>query len=175
MPGRRIPSACFALIAWLGAWPAAGQVGGEAAGASTTTSGLSLTTSLEKLMEVPGGDGEAIAELIPVTVPLPGDEIVYTVTFTNLNTEAVENVRITSVIPTAMRYLAGTAFGPGCQILFSVDGGRTYGFPTELSVVAEDGSPRVADGADYTHIRWIMQAPLDAGARGFARFGAIVR
>jgi hypothetical protein len=28
---------------------------------------------------------------------------------------------------------------------------------------------------DYTHIRWILRAPLEAGARGFTRFGAIVR
>jgi uncharacterized repeat protein (TIGR01451 family) len=150
-------------------------VGGEDAGASTTTNGLALSTSVEKLMQVPGAGDRAEARLIPVTTPLPGDEIVYTVTFTNLNGEAVENVRITSVIPAAMRYVAGTAFGPGCQVLFSVDGGRTYGLPDELSVVAADGSPRVADAVDYTHIRWILRAPLEAGARGFTRFGAIVR
>ena len=123
---------------------------------------IELATSVEKLMEVAGAEGEGVAELIPVATPLPGDEVVYTVTFTNLQPEAVENVRITSPIPGELRYIEGTAFGPGCQVLYSVDGGRTYGLPAELSVVAADGSPRIANAADYTHIRWVLQAPLEA-------------
>jgi uncharacterized repeat protein (TIGR01451 family) len=175
MPRTRIGCGCLTLIAWLAAGPAAGQANGDAAAASSTASGLTLATSIEKLMEVAGADGEGAAELIPVATPLPGDEVVYTVTFTNAKAEAVENVRITSVIPRELRYLEGTAFGPGCQVLYSVDGGRTYGLPAELSVVADDGSLRVATAADYTHIRWVLQTPLDGGAKGFARFGAIVR
>ncbi len=58
-------------------------------------------------------------------------------------------------------------------MLFSVDGGRTYGAPKELTVKAADGSQRTADAADYTHIRWVLKAPLDAGAKGFARFRAV--
>jgi len=34
---------------------------------------------------------------------------------------------------------------------------------------------RTADASDYTHIRWVLKAPLDAGAKGFARFSAVVR
>lgn len=175
MPLTRIGCTCLTLIVLLATGPAAGQVGEGAAGARSTPSSIALATSVEKVMAVSGAAGEGITDLIPVATPLPGDEVVYTVTFTNLQPEAVENVRITSPIPGELRYIEDTAFGPGCQVLYSVDGGRTYGLPAELSVVAADGSPRVAKAADYTHIRWVLQAPLESGAKGFARFGAIVR
>jgi len=42
-------------------------------------------------------------------------------------------------------------------------------------VTAGDGSQRAAEAGDYTHIRWVLKSPLDAGAKGFARFRAVVR
>jgi hypothetical protein len=33
----------------------------------------------------------------------------------------------------------------------------------------------VADAADYTHVRWVLDAPLDAGATGIGRFLAVPR
>jgi hypothetical protein len=60
-------------------------------------------------------------------------------------------------------------------VLFSVDGGRTFGQPNELTVPAADGSRRAAAAEDYTHIRWRLKTPLPAGATGFARFRAVAR
>jgi hypothetical protein len=60
-------------------------------------------------------------------------------------------------------------------VLFSVDDGRTFGRPDELTFVAPDGGARGAAAADYTHVRWILRAPLDAGATGIARFRAVPR
>jgi uncharacterized repeat protein (TIGR01451 family) len=136
---------------------------------------LELSTVVEKVVEVKQGDGATKTDLVPVDVALPGDEVVYTVSFSNVSKQAADNIRITNPIPSEMRYLANTAFGPGSDVLYSVDGGLTYGAPKELTVKADDGSKRVADAADYTHIRWVLKAPLDAGAKGFARFRAVVR
>jgi uncharacterized repeat protein (TIGR01451 family) len=136
---------------------------------------LALTTVIEKIVAVDGPDGAAKTALVPVDVAQPGDEVVYTVTFENVTKQAADSIRITSPIPSEMRYLPNTAAGPGSSALFSVDGGRTYGTPKELTVLAGDGSRRAADASDYTHIRWLLKAPLDAGAKGFARFRAVVR
>jgi uncharacterized repeat protein (TIGR01451 family) len=140
-----------------------------------TQGNLELSTVVEKVIEVKQDDGATKAELVPVDVALPGDEVVYTVSFANVSKQAADNIRITNPIPSEMRYLANTAFGPGSDVLYSVDGGLTYGAPKELTVKADDGSQRAADATDYTHIRWVLKAPLDAGAKGFARFRAIVR
>lgn len=136
---------------------------------------LELTTVVEKVVEVTRDDGVIKTEIVPVDVALPGDEVVYTVTFKNVSAQAADNIRITNPIPSEMRYLANSAFGPGSEVLYSVDGGLTYGAPKELTVAADDGSRRAADASDYTHIRWVLKAPLDAGAKGFARFRAVVR
>jgi hypothetical protein len=47
--------------------------------------------------------------------------------------------------------------------------------PNELGVVAADGARRAATAADYTHVRWLIKAPLAPGARAFVRFRATVR
>jgi hypothetical protein len=60
-------------------------------------------------------------------------------------------------------------------VLYSVDGGATYGQPNELGIVTAEGLRRAATAADYTHVRWLIKAPLAAGARAFVRFRATVR
>jgi uncharacterized repeat protein (TIGR01451 family) len=135
---------------------------------------LELATIVEKVVEVPQPDGATKAALVPIAVAAAGDEVVYTVTFVNVGTQPADSVRITNPIPSEMRYLAGTAFGPGSDVLYSVDGGLTFGAPKELLVRAGDGTPRTADAADYTHIRWVLRSPLDPRAKGFARFRAVV-
>ena len=140
-----------------------------------TGGNLELMTVVEKVREIAGPDGATRTELEPVETAVPGDEVVYTVTFTNIGEETAENVRITNPIPPQMRYVDGTAFGPGTDVLYSTDGGASYGVSGELMVRSDDGSERPAGAADYTHIRWVLNAPLDAGAKGFARFRAVLQ
>jgi hypothetical protein len=74
-----------------------------------------------------------------------------------------------------MRYVEGSGVGPGSQVLYSVDGGATYGQPNELAIVSADDVRRGANAGDYTDVRWLIKAPLAAGARAFVRFRATVR
>ena len=74
-----------------------------------------------------------------------------------------------------MQYVAHSASGPGSDVLFSVDNGRTFGRPDELTIVAADGGTRTAAAADYTHVRWVLKASLAAGATGVARYRAVPR
>ena len=150
------------------------QLGGPAPRAAGAKSGLELHAAIEKYVAGAAVDGEAQHELRPLAAPAPGDEVVYTVTFVNVSDRTADNIRISNPIPPEMRYVADTAVAPGSEALYSVDGGRTYGLPSELFVSA-DGVSRRADTADYTHIRWLLRAPLDPGAKGFARFRAVVR
>jgi uncharacterized repeat protein (TIGR01451 family) len=102
-------------------------------------------------------------------------ELVVSVAFTNASTQVVDAVRITSPVPAGARYVAGSATGPGSQALFSVDDGRTFGRPQELTVAGAEGAARAAEAADYTHVRFVLDTPLDAGATGIVRFRAVPR
>ena len=97
------------------------------------------------------------------------------VEFTNTSEQVIDAVRITSPVPANVRYVADSASGPGSEALFSVDQGRTFAQPKELTIVGADGVSRAADAALYTHVRFVLDAPLDAGATGIARFRAVPR
>jgi uncharacterized repeat protein (TIGR01451 family) len=136
---------------------------------------LEVQTVVQKLRELLDENGERKTELVPIDTAVPGDEVVYTVTFTNIGPEPAENIRITNPIPPQMRYVSGTAFGPGTQVEYSVDGGMSWGQAELLRVSTDSGAHRPAEADDYTHIRWALNAPLPAGERSFARFRAVVR
>ncbi len=136
---------------------------------------LSLKTVVQKMVQVVEETGETRTELVPAEVAVPGDEIVYTTTFTNVGDEPADNVLITNPIPAEMRYAAGSAFGPGADIEYSADGGVNYSDAASLLVSDAGGQQRVASVDDYTHIRWQLTEPLAPGAQGIARFRAVVR
>jgi uncharacterized repeat protein (TIGR01451 family) len=133
---------------------------------------IRVQTVAEQEQTVVLEDGREERRLVPVTKVVPGDEVVYTIVFTNVGEEPADAVRITNPIPREMRYVEGTAFGPGTRVTYSVDGGQTYAEADALTVVADDGAARPARVEDYTHIRWELGAPLDPGAKGFARYRA---
>jgi uncharacterized repeat protein (TIGR01451 family) len=164
---RRIGWCAGLLYAAWGASAAPGENDGAGA--------ITLSTIVEKSEKTASGHETEKRGLVPLDVETPGDEIVYTVAFENTSARPVDNVRITSPIPPRMRYIENSAVGPGADVLYSVDGGNTYGKPSELLVATEEGIVHTASATEYTHLRWILKAPLEAGAKGFVRFRAVVR
>jgi uncharacterized repeat protein (TIGR01451 family) len=136
---------------------------------------IEVSTVVEKIVKGSRENGDERPKLVPLDGENAGDEVVFTIVFENASGRSVDNVRITNPIPPRMRYLEDSAFGPGADVLYSVDGGTTYGKPSELFVATEEGVSHIAAATDYTHIRWLLKAPLEAGAKGFARFRAVVR
>ena len=129
-------------------------------------------TSLVQMEEVSEGEnGERLTRLVPVETVVPGDVVIYTTTVENISDEAADDIVVTSPVPEHLSYVAGSAFGPGMLIEFSVDGGVSYAAAGELTV-DEDGQSRAATAEDYTHIRFELQDHLAAGAQGIARFRA---
>jgi uncharacterized repeat protein (TIGR01451 family) len=119
--------------------------------------------------------GEMVKRLVPVTKAVPGGEIVYTLTYKNQGTQPATNVVVNDPIPREVAYRDGTAFGPGTEIEFSVDGAKTWGKAEALKVTGADGRARAATGADYTHIRWKLPGALTPGQSGFVRYRATIR
>ncbi len=141
----------------------------------TADKGIRLDALLEKVVESKGPEGAARVDLVPAVVSAGGEQFVLTLRFTNASGTVVDGVRITSTIPTSLRYLAGSATGPGGLVLFSVDGGHTFGAEQELAVRAANSESGDADPSAYTHVRWLLAAPLEVGATGFVRLRALAR
>jgi len=134
---------------------------------------LNVRTVVQKEQVTVNEVGEVKTELVAGDTFVPGEKVVYTITFRNISEEPAENVVITNPISGELMYIDGSAFGPGSDIQFSVDGGQTFANSNELTVT-EGGVTRPAGAGDFTHIRWVMQQDLAAGAQGVARFSAIL-
>ena len=132
---------------------------------------LNVRTVVQKEEVTVTDTGETERNLVPVDTVVPGDDVVYTITFTNVSDESAENIVITNPISENLTYVQGSAFGPGTVIEFSVDNGQNFAAPNEL-MVGNNGEQRPADAEDFTHVRWTMQNELQAGAQGTARFKA---
>ena len=134
---------------------------------------LDLQTTVQKQEVIVNAAGESETRLVPAELVVPGESVIYTITFRNVGTEPADNVVITNPIAENLMYVDGSAFGPGMDIQLSVDGGVTFAAANELTIV-EDGEVRDAQASDFTHVRWVMQNDLPAGAQGTARFAAIL-
>lgn len=134
---------------------------------------LDVQTTVQKEEVVVNEAGETQKRLVPAEIVVPGESVIYTITFTNVSAEPADNIVITNPIAEDLMYVEGSAFGPGMDIQFSVDGGVTFATAEELTVV-DEGEVRGARAGDFTHVRWVMQNDLEAGAQGIARFAAVL-
>ncbi|HPF25874.1 MAG: hypothetical protein R3F58_03560 [Steroidobacteraceae bacterium] len=119
-------------------------------------------------------DGETAKRLVPAAKVVPGGEVVWTVTASNVCDKPAEKVAIDNPVPDHMRYVPDSAMGPGTDIAFSVDG-RKFAPPGALTVSNADGSERTARAEEYSHIRWTFKNALQPGSVAFARFRAVVK
>jgi uncharacterized repeat protein (TIGR01451 family) len=134
---------------------------------------LDVTTVVQKEEVTVNAAGERETQLVPAETVVPGERVVYTITFRNVGEESADDIVITNPIDANLTYVDGSAFGPGTEIQFSVDGGNSFAAAAELRVV-DDGVERPANATDFTHVRWVMQNDLAAGAQGTARFTAVL-
>jgi len=134
---------------------------------------LDVRTIVQKEETFVNEAGESEKRLVAADIVVPGVRVFYTITFTNTSDESADKVVVTNPIAEGLVYVNGSAFGPGTDITFSVDGGASFAAADDLTVT-EDGESRPAEAKDFTHIRWVMRSDLAAGAQGTARFAAIL-
>ncbi|HTN93485.1 MAG TPA: hypothetical protein VMJ33_02795 [Gallionella sp.] len=154
------------LLSMLGGFSATVQAAGDA---------IKVTSIAQVETEVIGKDGKKSLVRTPVEKAIPGTEVIYTTTFQNLIKKPVGDIVINNPVPNASEYKAGSAFGKDCDILFSVDGGKTFGHAEELTIKDEGGKPRPALAKEYTNIRWIYKKQLAPGKSGEVGFRAAIK
>ncbi len=151
------------------------------AGVALLVSGLcwaevQLFTAVNLLETTVGEDGELERRLVDVTLAEPGDELRYTITFTNTGLVSVDPgiIVITNRIPESTTYVPDSAGGFHAQVLYSLDdGGAFIAFDalsedalTEGRTIENPNSSGLDSFAQMLvqAIRWTYEASLDPGA-----------
>jgi len=108
--------------------------------------------------------------LVEPKVVVPGDKLIFATAYRNTGSAAVNNFVVTNPIP------AGVALAQDDSPLadVSVDGGKTWGKLSALTLTGKDGVKRAAQSSDVTHIRWTL-ASVAPGVSGTLSYHAVVR
>ena len=117
--------------------------------------------------------GNTATRLVPAAKVVPGDEVTWTIVANNVCTTAAGDVAITNPVPQHMRYVGSSAFGPGADIVFSLDG-NSFAAPEALVVAEADGSRRQARADEYSAIRWVLPRPMGPSESLIVRYRATV-
>ena len=122
-----------------------------------------LETSVLKV-EMAGGTQPRLVDASSV---VSGDELQYTITFTNQGNESVEanSIVITNEIPAGTEYVQGTAAGANTDIVFSTDG-ELFAAPGAQSAEAAETPTRV--------IRWMYRPALEPAESSSVTFNVLM-
>ena len=145
----------------------AGGLLGQAARAET----LELSSAVFKDVEHKAKDGRVERRRAPATTVVPGDRIVYVLTYRNTAPRPAERLVITNPLPGEVQYLSPTGEAPEV----SVDSGQSFGALAALTVPNADGTQRPADPKDVTHVRWRINGAVPPGQSGEVSFYAVLR
>jgi uncharacterized repeat protein (TIGR01451 family) len=108
---------------------------------------------------------------------LPGDVVLYRLTFTNTTDGPVRNIEFKDPLPGGLQYVDGsaTADRDDVGITYSIDGGQTF---VDLPMIEKviDGELQVVPAPPemYTHVRWLVSDWVQPGAQVTAEFKALL-
>jgi uncharacterized repeat protein (TIGR01451 family) len=106
---------------------------------------------------------------------IPGDVVIFTTQYANIDKKPMEHVVITNPVSEHVVYVENSAEGKGMKIEYSVDQGKSYAAPDKLMKTDAQGVSKRAAARDYTNIRWTLDKPLAPGGTGSVSFRAMVK
>ena len=104
-------------------------------------------------------------------VVVPGDRLVFVLSYRNAGAQPADKFVITNPMPSAVQFADAGDTRP----LVSVDGGKQWGLLSDLSIPMNDGARRAAQPADVTHVRWAFARPIPVGGAGKLMFRGVVK
>ena len=113
-------------------------------------------------------DGTMDRQLKPATTVVPGDRLVYVITYRNNGKQSSSDVVVNNPISPTVEFIGEETAGAE----MSIDGGKTYGQLAQMRMRNPDGSQRAARRSDVTHLRWRLAGTLAPGASGQVSFKA---
>lgn len=142
---------------------------------SASASALTATQSVEKEVVVQMPDGTENVTRAPAELVIPGERVVYTLSFTNDDAAPASDLVLTMPVPEEIKYMDGSATKDGAKTVYSADGGKTFAERTTLRSAGADGVVRTATAEDITHIRWTVAGPVAVGESGSLSFKGILK
>jgi len=106
---------------------------------------------------------------------MPGDTLLYRLTFTNVQRDSVHNVQFNDPLPQGLRYVPGSARADrdDVTIEFSIDGGKSYSAQPMIDEKVDGKVVRKpAPTSKYTHVRWTLRGWVKPSAQITAEFNA---
>lgn len=103
----------------------------------------------------------------------PGDELRYTISYTNESDKSAQNVKLDMPVPSDVTFIEGSVDADTAEITFSVDG-NIYADRTELMVVEAD-TVRPATAEDITHVRWSFVDGIAPSAAGSISYSGVLK
>ena len=144
-------------------------------GSANTSNAIELTSIVEQEVTTLDEQGNKVVKRVPAEKVLPGKEVIYTTRFKNNGGEPAEDIIISNPIPQHTVYKLKSATGKETDVVYSVNGGKSFHYSNQLRVVAQDGSERIAEAKDYTDIRWVYQGQLQPGDEGVVEFRVVLQ
>ena len=135
---------------------------------------ISAQQRIEKEIVQSGSQGEAKLARVAADTVQPGEEVIYSLRYSNNADDAAEAVVLVMPVPDEITYVEGSATGENLNILFSADGGETFVARGRLTVI-EDGQPRAAKGDEITHIKWSLAGALKPSETGEVSFRGVLK
>ncbi len=133
---------------------------------------VSLVTTSQAVKKEIDKNGVTRNVLVEPKVVVPGQPLVYTITYKNSGNQPVSNMVINNAVPKNVIF---TGFGPQSQQgVVSVDSGKTFGQLAALMVKGNNGQTRKADYKDVTHVRWTITKPVAGGTSGQVMYFGVV-
>jgi hypothetical protein len=158
-----------------------------AAAAAQSKPAVSLSSEVlieRKVVDAAGKETVSLKKPGEVVI-VPGDRVVFKTSYKNNGVDAATGFRATNPMPGPIQFVA--AREDWAEV--SVDGGVTWGKLAALMVspkaeaLAEGAAPtaapapiaRAATEADVTHVRWVFNDPIPAGAGGEVSYIGFVK
>ena len=133
---------------------------------------VTINTVAEKeVMEMV--NGKQVKKRVPAKDVDSGQTIIFTLNYKKKGNEKALNIKIDNPIPKDTTFVVGSGIGKNSKMLFSIDGGKTYGSPSLLKYeVTLTGGKKVKKQASpdqYTNVRWVINEilPGKSGKVGF--------
>ena len=129
-----------------------------------------LTNKVFKQVIKKDKEGNVTYEYVKPELALPGDVILYVISFENIGTDVAKDIVINNPMPNNSKYRMDSAVGKNTTISFSIDNGKTFGNPAQLVVTDASGNEWKAKPENYTHVRWLYNKSLEPGGKGEVSF-----
>jgi uncharacterized repeat protein (TIGR01451 family) len=118
--------------------------------------------------------GQQAMRRVPAAKVVPGTQVIWTLSATNVCSAAADKVFIDNPVPEHMALVADSVRATGADISYSLDG-KQFAAPEQLRVAEADGTTRQARTDEYTHVRWAFRNSIGPGQLAAASFRATVR